>query len=110
MYLPLSRCKRLTVRRFLRDDSGMAEGSAFDGTLHLRDSGCKPNKKIVLLGIMGRGVGTRGICQLHHRPFPCLGCRGAKGGRVRSPKKTAANRLRAKDAAMKRWHPELVEK
>lgn len=57
----------------------------------------------VLLGTM-RGIETRGICELHNRPFPCLSCRGQKGGRVSSPKKSAANRLKARHAAMLRWH------
>ena len=97
------------VRRNLAGDWRTLGCRAFDGTLRLSNFCCKPNKRIVLLVIMPRGTSTRGICELHHRPFPCLGCRGAKGGRVRSDRKTAANRLRAREAAMARWHPKLVK-
>ena len=56
-----------------------------------------------------RGIETRGICGVHNRPFPCLSCRGAKGGRVSSPKKSAANRAKARHAAMLRWHRKETE-
>jgi hypothetical protein len=43
------------------------------------------------------------LCPLHHRPMPCLSCRGIKGGSVSSPKKSAANRKKARKAALARW-------
>ena len=46
---------------------------------------------------------TTGICAVHNRPHPCLSCRGAKGGRVSSPKKSRANRAKSKFAANCRW-------
>ncbi len=65
--------------------------------------GIDPASLFDYLGRM-RGTQTRGICEIHNRPFPCLSCRGAKGGRVSSPKKSAANRAKARHAAMSRWH------
>jgi hypothetical protein len=44
------------------------------------------------------------LCPLHLRALPCLSCRGEKGGSVSSQKKTKANRLKARAAALARWH------
>lgn len=46
---------------------------------------------------------TRELCVVHKRPNPCLSCRGAKAGRVSSPKKSRANRAKSRFAAMCRW-------
>ena len=43
------------------------------------------------------------LCPLHQRPLPCLSCRGIKGGSVSSPKKSAANKKKARAAALARW-------
>ena len=48
-------------------------------------------------------LGMRTICELHNRPIPCVACRGAAGGRVSSPRKSAANKLKARHAANVRW-------
>jgi hypothetical protein len=58
---------------------------------------------------MRGSIATNGICEIHRRPFPCLSCRGRKGGLVSSPAKSRANRLKAKKAAMARWHRKTVE-
>jgi len=42
-------------------------------------------------------------CAIHYRPLPCRSCIGKKGGSVSSPKKSAANRLKARKAALARW-------
>jgi hypothetical protein len=60
--------------------------------------------QVVLRFRIMRTTETSGICEIHRRPYPCLSCRGAKGGHISSPKKSAANRLKARHAAMKRWH------
>jgi len=52
----------------------------------------------------------RSICGIHKKKRPCLSCRAARAGEASSPKKTLANRKKAKLAAMKRWHPELFLK
>jgi hypothetical protein len=43
------------------------------------------------------------LCPLHFKKLPCLSCRGIKGGSVSSPRKSEANRKKARDAALKRW-------
>lgn len=50
------------------------------------------------------------LCPIHSRRTPCLSCRGAKGGSVSSPKKSAANRRKAKKAAMARWSGKRIKK
>lgn len=42
-------------------------------------------------------------CPIHYRPLPCRSCIGKKGGSVSSPKKSAANKKKARAAALARW-------
>ncbi len=64
---------------------------------------CNPNiNGCTMLGTMTK-MPREGSCEIHHRKNPCLSCRAKKAGSVSSPKKSAANRAKAKFAARVRW-------